>query len=105
MAYVIAEPCGGCKDRSCVTACPLDCIHEGWVAGEDGKVYEQLFIDPGECIHCGLCEPECPVEAIFPEDEVPPEWRHFVRLNAAFYGATSAADGSESPVSSHVPSR
>ena len=57
MTYVITEPCIGTKDRSCVDVCPVDCIHEG----ED-----MLFIDPEECIDCGACEPECPVEAIFP---------------------------------------
>lgn len=76
MTYVITEPCIGCKDKSCVSVCPVDCIHEG----ED-----QFFIDPGECIHCGLCEPECPVDAIFADDEVPTPWLHFIPLNAEFY--------------------
>ena len=84
MAYVIAEPCIGCKDKSCVAVCPMDCIQEGIVEHE-GQVYDQLFIDPQVCIECGLCEPECPVDAIFMEDEVPDQWRRFVQLNAAFY--------------------
>ncbi|HVK01961.1 MAG TPA: 4Fe-4S binding protein, partial [Armatimonadaceae bacterium] len=56
MPYVISEPCVGVKDKSCVAVCPVDCIHGG---DED----PQLYIDPSECIDCGLCEPECPVDA------------------------------------------
>ncbi|WP_395140556.1 ferredoxin family protein, partial [Armatimonas sp.] len=67
MPYVIAEPCVGVKDKSCVAVCPVDCIH----GGDDDN---QLFIDPVECIDCGLCEPECPVDAIFMDDEVPEKW-------------------------------
>lgn len=76
MAFVITEPCIGTKDAACVDVCPVDCIHEG----ED-----QYYIDPDECIDCGACEPECPVEAIFPEDEVPEEWQHFIEKNANFF--------------------
>ena len=76
MPYVIAEPCIGVKDKACVAVCPVDCIHEG---------DEQLFIDPNECIDCGLCEPECPVDAIFMEDELPDQWKSFAEKNADFY--------------------
>jgi ferredoxin len=76
MPYVIAEPCIGVKDKSCVAVCPVDCIHEG----ED-----QLFIDPSECIDCGLCEPECPVDAIFMADELPAQWKEYAQKNADFY--------------------
>ena len=75
MTYVIAEPCIDIKDRSCVDVCPVDCIHEA------GRI---LVIDPEECIDCGACEPECPVEAIFPEDALPDKWEPFVRINAAY---------------------
>jgi ferredoxin len=61
MPYVICEPCIGVKDKSCVAVCPVDCIYEG----ED-----QLYIHPDECIDCGLCEPECPVNAIYADTEV-----------------------------------
>ena len=77
MAYIIAEPCVGTCDTACVEVCPVDCIHpkkEDW----DAKGYDEsdlddklLYIDPEECIDCGACEPECPVEAIFEESEVP----------------------------------
>ncbi len=75
MTYVIAEPCIDIKDRSCVDVCPVDCIHEA------DRI---LVIDPEECIDCGACEPECPVEAIYPEDALPDKWREFTPINAAY---------------------
>ena len=66
MTYVIAEPCIDVLDISCVSVCPVDCIH--YEEGVDRK----LFIDPNECIDCGACEPECPVNAIFPEESCRP---------------------------------
>jgi ferredoxin len=84
MAYVIAEPCIGVKDSSCVDVCPVDCIHP--TPAEPGfDEADQLFIDPAECIDCDACVEACPVDAIFPEDEVPPEWQQFTELNAAYY--------------------
>src|ERR687886_434798 len=75
MTYIIAEPCIDIKDLSCVDVCPVDCIH----------VFERiLIIDPEECIDCGACEPECPVEAIFPEDALPEKWEPFVKINYAY---------------------
>jgi ferredoxin len=75
VTYIIAEPCIDIKDLSCVDVCPVDCIHE----------FERiLIIDPEECIDCGACEPECPVEAIFPEDALPDKWEPFVKINYAF---------------------
>jgi NAD-dependent dihydropyrimidine dehydrogenase PreA subunit len=62
----------------------VDCIHEGTVT-VDGVEYDQLFIDPDECIDCGLCEPECPVDAIFMGDEVPQQWNKFIQINTEFY--------------------
>ena len=73
MTYVITQPCIGLKDASCVEVCPVDCIYEG---------EEMYYIHPDECIECAACEPECPVEAIFAEEDVPPEWRHFIQVNA-----------------------
>ncbi len=78
MAFVIAQPCIGEKDKACVEVCPTDCIH----ADEDSP---QLYINPAECIDCGACEPECPVEAIFQDHELPAEWKHFEAINAAYY--------------------
>ncbi len=84
MPFVITQPCLDCKDQSCVPVCPCDCIHPG-VMERDGQIYDQLFINPDHCIDCGLCEIECPVDAIFEDDEVPTPWSHFIRLNADFY--------------------
>ncbi len=75
MTYIIAEPCIDLKDKSCVDVCPVDCIHE---------MGRMLVIDPEECIDCGACEPECPVEAIFPEDALPDKWEPFVKINYAY---------------------
>ena len=83
MTYVIAEPCIDVKDRSCVDVCPVDCIHE---------VGRMLVIDPDECIDCGACEPECPVEAIFPEDALPQKWQEFTAINAAYLEGTDTVD-------------
>ncbi|RTL02996.1 MAG: ferredoxin family protein [Proteobacteria bacterium] len=73
MAYVITEPCIKCKHTDCVDVCPVDCFREG---------PNFLVIDPNECIDCTLCVAECPVEAIFAEDEVPEGQEQFIALNA-----------------------
>ena len=65
MTYVIAEPCVDVMELSCVAVCPVDCIHY------DDGIDRMLFVDPNECIDCGACEPECSVEAIKVEDELP----------------------------------
>ena len=95
MTFVIAEPCIGYCDTSCVEVCPVDCIHgpitveeieDIKAAGEDEQLEGiQLYIDPDICIDCGACEPECPVEAIFEEDEVPEKWIQFTEENAVFF--------------------
>ena len=77
MVYVIAEPCIDVKDKACVDECPVDCIYEG---------DRMLYIQPDECIDCAACEPVCPVEAIFyEEDDVPDEWRQFTDFNREFF--------------------
>jgi len=76
MTYIIAEPCVNVKDRGCVDVCPVDCIYEG---------PDQLYIHPDECIDCGACEPECPVTAIFAEDDTPDKWRNFIEKNRKFF--------------------
>ena len=73
MAYVVAEPCIKCKYTDCVESCPVDCFHEG---------EEMLVINPDECIDCGACVDDCPVLAIFPQDELPTKWHSFKKLNA-----------------------
>jgi ferredoxin len=73
MTFVVTENCIKCKYMDCVEVCPVDCFHEG---------PNFLVIDPDECIDCTLCEPECPAEAIFSEDEVPADQKDFLKLNA-----------------------
>ncbi|APW60350.1 ferredoxin family protein [Paludisphaera borealis] len=73
MAHVVAEPCFDCKYTDCVVVCPVDCFYEG---------AQMLYISPDECIDCEACVPECPVEAIFHEDNLPDEWKDFTALNA-----------------------
>lgn len=72
MTFVVTERCIKCKYTDCVEVCPVDCFHEG---------PNFLVIDPEECIDCTLCEPECPVDAILAENELPPEHVHFLALN------------------------
>ena len=72
MAYVVTERCIKCKYTDCVDVCPVDCFREG---------PNMLVIDPDECIDCTLCVPECPVEAIFAEDDVPDAQHEFIALN------------------------
>jgi ferredoxin len=73
MTFVVTESCIKCKLTDCVEVCPVDCFHEG---------PNMLVIDPDECIDCTLCEPECPVEAICAEDEMPDGQDNFLELNA-----------------------
>jgi NAD-dependent dihydropyrimidine dehydrogenase PreA subunit len=79
VTYVIAEPCIDVVDRACVDECPVDCIYEGERA---------LYIHPDECIDCGACEPVCPVEAIFYEDDLPKRWAEYRTDNARFFADT-----------------
>ena len=86
MTYVISEPCIDVKDKSCIEECPVDCIYEG---------DRMLYIHPDECVDCGACEPVCPVEAIFYEDDVPAQWKDFTAANAAFF--TEGEDAARLP--------
>ncbi|MCH7517886.1 MAG: ferredoxin [Thermodesulfobacteriota bacterium] len=76
MAYIIAEPCIDVKDKTCVEACPVDCIYE---------TDNMLIIHPEECIDCGACVDPCPVDAIFHEDELPEKWNEYIAINADFF--------------------
>jgi len=77
MPYVIADACIDVKDRACLEACPVDCIYEG------GRI---LYIQPDECIDCGLCETVCPVAAIHADDRLPPELASWIAVNRDFFG-------------------
>jgi NAD-dependent dihydropyrimidine dehydrogenase PreA subunit len=87
MTYVIGAPCIDVLDRACVEECPVDCIYEG---------ERSLYINPSECIDCGACEPVCPVEAIFYEDDLPPDLEPFLADNADFFAVT--LDGRSGPL-------
>ena len=84
MTYVIALPCVDVKDRACIDECPVDCIYEG---------DRMLYIHPDECVDCGACEPVCPVEAIYYEDDVPEKWESFKGVNTAFFETIGSPGG------------
>lgn len=73
MTFVVIDTCIRCKYTDCVEVCPVDCFREG---------PNYLVIDPEECIDCNLCVPECPVDAIYPEDDLPAGKEQFIELNA-----------------------
>ena len=76
MTYVITQTCVDVKDRACVEECPVDCIYEG---------NRSLYIHPDECVDCGACEPVCPTEAIFYEDDLPADQVAYTAANAEFF--------------------
>lgn len=88
MPYVVAQPCVDVRDKACVDECPVDCIYEG---------KRSLYINPNECVDCGACEPVCPTEAIFYEDDLPDEWAWYKDAAVEFFeevgdlGGASAA--------------
>ncbi len=73
MTHVVCQPCDGCRYTDCVVVCPVQCFYEGET---------MLYINPDECIDCEACVPECPVEAIFHEDDIPAQWQSYIQLNA-----------------------
>jgi len=93
MTYVVTRPCLGTKDRSCVEVCPVDCFYDikkkklndkygVAIDGDDGDdEVGMLAIHPDECINCGACETECPVEAIYEDSAVPADYKEFVQIN------------------------
>lgn len=84
MTYVITAGCVDVMDKTCIDECPVDCIYVG------GRM---LYINPEECVDCGACEPVCPQEAIFTEDDVPDELAEYTTVNAEFFAATGAPGG------------
>jgi NAD-dependent dihydropyrimidine dehydrogenase PreA subunit len=87
MPYVIAADCIDITDKSCIEECPVDCIYEG---------ARKLYINPGECIDCGACQPACPVDAISQDRGVPAGQEEFVADNARFF--TEPLPGREEPL-------
>ena len=109
MPYVVTEPCIGTKDRSCVEVCPVDCFYNHQDAALNEQVGKQpgksgdagmLVINPDECIHCGACEPECPVEAIYEDSDVPSKWDSYVKLNESVTAKLSEDEKDELRVTS-----
>ena len=84
MTYVIALPCVDVMDKACVDECPIDCIYEG---------DRMLYIHPDECIDCGACEPVCPVEAVYFQDDLPAEFAGYTAVNAEFFTAIGSPGG------------
>ncbi len=84
VTYVIAEPCVDLLDKACIEECPVDCIYEG---------ARMLYIHPDECVDCGACEPVCPVEAIYYEDDVPDQWTAYTKANVDFFDDLGSPGG------------
>jgi NAD-dependent dihydropyrimidine dehydrogenase PreA subunit len=84
VTYVIAEPCVDLLDKACIEECPVDCIYEG---------ARMLYIHPDECVDCGACEPVCPVEAIFYEDDLPEKWNDYTAANVDFFDELGSPGG------------
>jgi NAD-dependent dihydropyrimidine dehydrogenase PreA subunit len=76
MTYVITEACVDVRDKSCIEECPVDCIYQG---------ARMLYINPDECVDCGACEPVCPVEAIYYQDDLPDQLSSYALANAEFF--------------------
>src|SRR5271157_6442257 len=102
VTYIIAQPCVDVLDRACIEECPVDCIYEG---------ERMLYIHPDECVDCGACEPVCPVEAIYYEDDVPDQWKEYYKVNVDFFedlgspgGASKSGKiGKDHPVVAALP--
>lgn len=84
MTYIIALPCVDVMDKSCIEECPVDCIYEG---------DRMMYIQPDECVDCGACEPVCPVEAIYYEDDVPAQYSEYTAVNAEFFDELGSPGG------------
>src|SRR4051812_7185098 len=84
VTYIIAQPCVDVLDKACIEECPVDCIYEG---------NRMLYIHPDECVDCGACEPVCPVEAIFYEDDVPEQWKEYYKVNVDFFEELGSPGG------------
>ena len=84
MTYIITQPCVDVKDLACVEECPVDCIYE------DNRM---LYIQPDECVDCGACEPVCPTEAIYYEDDLPDDQQEWLDINTRFFDDIGSPGG------------
>ncbi len=94
MAHVVAEPCITCKYTDCVEVCPVNCFYEG---------AQMLYIDPVECIDCALCVPECPVEAIYQDTDLPAKWKSYIALNATEFKKHPVITEKQAPLPTAPP--
>jgi NAD-dependent dihydropyrimidine dehydrogenase PreA subunit len=96
VTYIITQPCVDVKDLACVEECPVDCIYEG---------NRMLYIQPDECVDCGACEPVCPVEAIYYEDDVPADQKVFYDVNVNFFDSIGSPGGAarQGPIDADHP--
>lgn len=90
MAYIVTENCKDCMFTDCVSVCPVDCFYG------DSENDRMIYIHPEECIDCGACVPECPVEAIFPQEEVPENMKQYIQINA---------ERSQAPCIAHITAK
>lgn len=88
MTFVVTDNCQRCRFTDCVAVCPVDCFH-----GDD----EMLYIDPNECIDCGACVPECPVEAIFDETQLADDKKNWIKVNADKAGGLPVINSKQDP--------
>ena len=96
MTHTVCQPCYDCKYTDCTVVCPVECFYQDDM---------MLYIDPVDCIDCEACVPECPVEAIFAEANVPAQWTNYTQMNAERSAAlkdsggkiTEKADAKEGP--------
>jgi NAD-dependent dihydropyrimidine dehydrogenase PreA subunit len=98
MAHIVCSPCVGTHDTSCMKPCPVNCFYDVELAelglsatAARPDLTKMLIINPDECIDCGLCVPECPVAAIFPQDDVPPGDAKFIEINKNWFVGKDAA--------------
>lgn len=92
MAYVVTSPCVGTHDTACMKVCPVNCFYDVPLSelglqptAEKPDLTKMLIIEPDTCIDCSLCEPECPVAAIFPEEDVPENEKAFIDINKNWF--------------------
>jgi len=88
MTFVVTDNCQRCRFTDCVAVCPVDCFH--------GDA-EMLYIDPNECIDCGACVPECPVEAIFDETQLADDKKSWIKINADKAGGLPVINAKQDP--------
>ena len=98
MSHFVVSPCVGTHDTACMKVCPVNCFYDVELSelglsptAEKPELTKMLIISPDECIDCGLCVPECPVAAIFPEDDVPENEKSYIDINKNWFAGKEQA--------------